>query len=58
MKRLADLIPWVLPALTGVGFLMVAGTGNLFMILPMGGAMVASIGFSFYAAFRAGEQRK
>jgi hypothetical protein len=56
VRPLSDLTQLVLPAITILGFLAVVGTGNLFMILPMGGAMMVSIGYTLYAAIRAGKQ--
>ena len=48
-----DLIQTLLPLVVIVGFVAVAGTNNLLMIVPMGAALVLSIGYSIYAAWQA-----
>ncbi|HRF48307.1 MAG TPA: FtsK/SpoIIIE domain-containing protein, partial [Anaerolineales bacterium] len=50
-----DIVQMILPLITIVGFVAVSGTGNLLLILPMGGAMLLSVAYSIYQAWRAGQ---
>ncbi len=48
-----DLAQLLLPLITIIGFVAVSGSDNLLMIVPMGAALVLSIGYSIYAAWKA-----
>ena len=53
-----DLIRLILPLITVVGFVAAGQSGSLLLIVPMGGAMVASVGYTLYQYWRTEQHRK
>ncbi len=53
-----DLIGLILPMILVIGFIEAGQSGSVLLIVPMGVAMVASVGYTLYQYWRTEQHRK